>query len=273
MARIVVVCHEHDLYPQRHFLMQEMSACWQEEGHEVVVHEGRARAPACDLGIVHVDATVVPRAYVDALAEAKVVVNGGALDIGKRTYSENLVGPFDAYPGPVIVKTNLNSGGVPEWLHESVARTRGLTPEGPPARHFTGRYPIYASYAQVPVALRLDPELVVERFLPERDPRGYASRHYLFFGDAERCSRMVGPRPVVKAADVFERAPVEVPEEIRAWRRKLGVDYGKIDFVVHDGRPVLLDVNRTPALPRGEFTETIREGARVLARGLASLLR
>lgn len=273
MAKILVLSHEYDLYEHRHFLVQELCAHWGNSGHEVIVHQGASRAPRADVAILHVDATVVGPEYLEALADTPVVVNRATLDISKRAYSRNLVGPFDAWTGPVIVKTNANSGGIPEWLHESVARERGVPASGPPSRHMAGRYPIYASFARVPLELRFDPELVIEKFLPERDPRGYACRHYLFFGDRERCSRWVGPHAVVKAADAIERKPVEVPDEIRAWRRKLGFDYGKIDFVIHDGKPVLIDANRTPTLPRGRLTGAVREGLEMLAGGIDALLR
>jgi hypothetical protein len=239
----------------------------------VLVQEGPARAPKVDLAILHVDVTVVAPEYAEALGDTPVVVNGATLDIGKRTFSQNLVGPFDAYAGPVIVKTNANAGGIPEWAHETVARERGVPASGPPSRHITGRYPIFPSLAHVPLALRMDPELVIEKFLPERDPRGYACRHYLFFGDRERCSRVVGPNPVVKGAAVFERTLVEVPDAIRAWRRKLGFDYGKLDFVMYVGEPVLIDVNRTPTLPRGDLGPAIRQGLDEMAKGIEALLR
>jgi hypothetical protein len=273
MAKILVLTHVHDLFAERSFLVGELSRHWTLAGHEVIVHAGPARAPAADVGILHVDATVVPREYVDALAGCAVVVNGATLDISKRAYSANLVGPFDAYDGPVIVKTNANSGGIPEALHDARARRLGQPALARPPRHLLGPYPIFDAFAAVPLELRGDPELVVEKFLPERDPRGYATRHYLFFGDRERCSRMVGPGPVVKAGGAIERTIVEVPDEIRAWRRKLGFDYGKFDFVVRDGKPILIDANRTPTLPRGELTEAVREGLDVLAQGLSVFLR
>ena len=51
--------------------------------------------------------------------------------------------------------------------------------------------------------------------------------------------------PAVKGRTVtrFEQIPPE--PEVRALREKLGFDYGKFDFVVHGGRPVILDVNKT----------------------------
>jgi hypothetical protein len=273
MAKIIVLTHTHDLFAERSFLVQELARHWTAAGHEVIVQAGPARAPRADVGILHVDATVVPREYVDALGDCAVVVNGATLDIGKRAYSENLVGPFDAYEGPVIVKTNANSGGIPEALHDAIARRRGEPALARPPRHMLGAYPIFASFAAVPLELRGDPALVVEKFLPERDPRGYATRHYIFFGDRERCGRVVGPRPVVKGADMIERTAVDVPEEIRAWRRKLGFDYGKIDFVIHEGKPVLIDANRTPTMPRGELAPVVRAGMADLALGIAAFLR
>jgi len=61
-----------------------------------------------------------------------------------------------------------------------------------------------------------------------------------------------GRRSVGAAHD--ERAsrfqwPVAVPDELRAERSRLGFDYGKFDFVVHEGRAILLDANRTPSAP------------------------
>jgi len=58
----------------------------------------------------------VERACASAqfLAERPAVVNGHLVDLSKRAVSRNLVRPGDAWPGPVIVKSDLNHGGVPE---------------------------------------------------------------------------------------------------------------------------------------------------------------
>ena len=134
------------------------------------------------------------------------------------------------------------------------------------------RYPVFASMSQVPVEAWADPDLVVEKFLPEEDERGYALRHWIFLGDHERCTRVVGPHPVVKGSDAIERAPVAVPEELRAWRRRLRFDYGKFDFVLHEGRPVLFDVNRTPTIPE-RLSGPAQAGMQDLALGLDAFLR
>jgi hypothetical protein len=54
-------------------------------------------------------------------------------------------------------------------------------------------------------------------------------------------------------------------------RRDLGFDFGKFDYAMVDGRPVLFDANRTPT-----FGDTAREVyapiAQSLARGIASFI-
>jgi hypothetical protein len=266
MATILVLVHARDLFPARHFMLKSFFPYWEALGHRVIVHEGATRAPAADAAILHVDTTVVSDDYVKAMRAYPVQINVGTRDIGKRVVSENLVGPYDAWRGPVIVKTNANASGVPERVHEEIARRLG-EPVLSPVRFMTERYPIYDSLDAVPLELRLDPGLVVEKFLPERDPAGYASRHWIFFGDRERCTRVVGPHPIVKGADLMNRTLVDVPDALRAHRRRLGFDYGKLDFVLHEGRVVLLDANRTPAVP-ANLTEALRAGMEHLALGI-----
>ncbi|MGO8994647.1 MAG: hypothetical protein ACLQVI_15130 [Polyangiaceae bacterium] len=270
MATILVLAHEHDIFNERHFLLAACFARWEEAGHRVVVHEGVKDLPPADLAFLHVDCTVVPDAYIDALSRYRVVVNGATRDIGKRAISRHLVSSLDGYRGPVIVKTNANAAGLPERFHAAVAHRKGL-PAPPAVRFMTARYPVYESIARVPSTLRLDPGFVVERFVPERGEGGYYVRHWLFVGARERCTRTFGPHPVVRGADATERVSVPVPDELRAMRRALGFDYGKLDFVVHDGEVVLLDANRTPTAG-GPFSDAVRAYMTELADGVTALL-
>ena len=49
------------------------------------------------------------------------------------------------------------------------------------------------------------------------------------------------------------------------------MDYGKLDFVLHEGKPVLIDVNKTIGLSGGYRSENeLRAGRRFLADGLYS---
>lgn len=221
---------------------------WTAAGHRVLKHYGTGAPPAADLAIVNIDLTRIPEPYTALLAAFPRVVNARALDVSKRRFSRHLLDAYSDWIGPVIVKTDANFGGKPEWLLRETARQRGLAcdvPEGPLAEG----YPVYASLREVPDVVWRTPGLVVERFLPETDGPGYFLRTWFFFGDRERSSRWRAEVPIIKAADYVSREDAEVPPEIRAWRERLGLDFAKFDYVRHGGEYVLLDVNRTPGFP------------------------
>jgi hypothetical protein len=90
-------------------------------------------------------------------------------------------------------------------------------------------------------------------------------------GSRERCTRVVTPDQVSKAGGILRHGPSEIPDQLRRERERLGFDFGKFDFVIHDGEPVLLDANRTPGIAR-RLQSQMEEGARNLARGLDELL-
>lgn len=272
MASIVVLTGEHDTFHKRSFMLQQLFPFWIEAGHFVVVHVGPAEPPPADVAILHVDLTVVPPEYKEWFGRYPVVVNGASLALGKRALSRHLVTRGDGYSGPVVVKTDANAGGLPElhWVQQESMRGRRV--EAAP-RYLKGPYPIFDCPDRVPPEVWDDPQLVVERFLPERDRDGYALRVYIFFGDSERCTRVVGPHPIVKGVGATSRVAIPVPEEARAWRRSAGLDYGKIDFVVHEGTPVMLDANRTPTMPSGAISAAVAAGLQDLAGGIESFCR
>jgi hypothetical protein len=273
LASIVVISHADDAFVRRNLLLQRLFPHWHAAGHRIMVAAGVDALPAADVAILHVDLSVVPPAYVEATRRYPVVVNGSAGDIRKRSISRHLVLRGDGWEGPVIVKTDLNHGGLPE-RHLAQRREKRGAPVDPALRGtvIAGPYPVYSDAHHVPAAVWGDPSLIVERFLPERDPRGYWMRAWVFFGDRDRCTRYLGAHPVVKAGDILAREPAEVPDELRAERARLGLDYGKLDFVVHDGRTVLLDVNRTPAGVPPKMAAALLASDAELARGLDALL-
>ena len=155
----------------------------------------------------------------------------------------------------------------PKALLNRVAERSGRPRPFPDVR-VSESYAVYDSLADVPQSALDDEALVIEKFIPEVDPDGCAVRFWVFCGDRERCNRYVSLGNMVKATNVIRREPVPVPEELRVLRRELGFDFGKFDFVMHDGRAVLLDANKTPGCPpRIEDT-----GADYLAQGFESLL-
>ena len=272
MAAIVLITHAYDNFRDRDFLLRNLAGHWLDAGHEVSLVAGPGDWPDADVAIMHVDLSVVPAAYSEAARRYAVVVNGAAVDVRKRLVSRNLVTRNDGWTGPVMVKTDLNFGGIPEKLAAECFRRDRKPADLPPGPvvSTTRPYPVFRSAAEVPDDVWSNPGLVVERFLPEQDAHGYWVRAWVFCGDRERCTRYRGTHPIVKSATIIAHEPAPVPEELRAERERLGFDYGKFDFVVRDGRAILLDANRTPSAPPPN-PEIDASNAR-LAGGLESLL-
>ncbi|MGH3474367.1 MAG: hypothetical protein ACRDOT_05565 [Aeromicrobium sp.] len=220
------------------------------------------------VAILHVNATVISSEYAQFAAGFDRCVNLKVTDISKRSLSTVLAEP--GWPGEVFVKSNLNYGGRPEVRLNKHARMEGLA-EPFPGAVAMAEYGVFPSIDDVPADQRSDPQILVERFVPERDEQGFATRHWVFCGTAGYCNRYVSPEPLVKGRNVISRQQAPVPEYLREIRRARGFDFGKFDFVVHDEQVVLLDVNKTP----GRIPATGRDvesRVAVLADGLQALI-
>ncbi len=290
MARIVIQIHELDPFEHARYVLQALSEHWRQQGHEVIVHAGPDGLPAADVLISHIDLTIVPAAYRDSWTGHAQVLNRAAVDISKRRISHYLVSADDRFPGPVIVKTDRNAGGIGERRQRGLTDRRGRYARIHRLRHrlgLAGRntwlrlrhgarpyrdYLLFAQGSRVPQWVWDDPALVVERFLPERDGADYVLRQWVFLGDRELAFRSRSPSPIVKSHNVTGREPTDVPEELRRWRKALGFDYGKFDYVVHEGRVILLDANRTPTYG-GRDPDRLRTVVEHLAGGLEGYLR
>ena len=129
-----------------------------------------------------------------------------------------------------------------------------------------------ASLADVPVALRRDSSLVVERFLPEFEDGLYHMRLYQFLGDQESCARMGAKDPVVNAATHCRHEAVEPHPAIVELRHAMHFDYGKFDYVIHDGQAILLDINKTVGTGGLERTPERVRLVRLRAQGICKYL-
>lgn len=233
---------------RRCYLIDAISARWASWGHRVITHYGAVDLPLADLTVLHVDRTLVPDRYANALGPEALVLNRGAVDISKRRYSRILVTREDGYTGPVIVKTDRNFGGAPEasrfgylaakltnrW---NLARTATLNPN---------RYPIFNSKSQVPRGVWDNNNLIVEKFMPEREKGLFFVRYWIFLGDQGWAGRIGCKTPIAKFSRmVTDDEPVEIPDELLRLRSAMGLDYGRIDFTVHNGRAVVFDINKT----------------------------
>lgn len=279
MHHIVILLHRHDRFDNPQYFLREIAEIWREQGLRVSVLHGPGPRLDADMAILHVDLTVVPDDYLAFARQYPVVINGSVTDISKRLISTNLVCREDGYEGQVVVKTNRNCRGE----REAVLAAK----KGPLLRRYARsfrdmlswsccskllNYPIFESVSQVPAAVWQNPELVVERFLPECHDGFYCLRTWVFLGDRETNSVCYSAEPIVKYRNILRRETVaDVPDELRQMRRDMGFDYGKFDYAIVNGRVVLYDANRTPALaisPKEDFLPSIR----LLAEGIRAYL-
>jgi hypothetical protein len=253
-------------------LISHLAGLWREQGHRVTV--GPSFPPDADIGILHVDRTWVPVEWLPDNPAGRPLLNGSMLDISKQRISRNLLGLDSNYTGPVIIKTNANSFGWPEYAAASSRMMqRGcqllsrvlswrLT-----RQLLSGNYPILNSLTSVPKWVWDREDLVVEKFLPEVEGDEYVLRFWLFFGDQEYGARLFSRNPVVKVKRITRYEHIDnAPESMRQMRSKFEMDFGKFDYVMVDGEAVLLDVNKTPTVSAANPASA---NIRRLASGLA----
>lgn len=256
------------------YLISVLGRVWAEQGWKVKV--GAAYDSEARVCILHHDRTTLRAHELPAAPNEAPILNGHVLDISKRTYSRLALTRDDAWGGPVIVKTNLNhfgvpekagqAGGLPERVHERLARFDWRLARKLPR----GVYPVLDSKADVPGWVWRDDSLIVEKFMPERTEDGlYCVRGWIFFGDQEYGYKVFSADPLVKVrSKVRVEYLDETPEELKAFRREKQFDFGKFDYVVHDGGAILLDANKTPTCGVAEPTPRLRK----LAEGIEAFL-
>jgi hypothetical protein len=291
--KIVVLVHRDDAaFSYFKYLIKLMMTEWEGKGLTVEVVRGTDHFVPADLVIPHLDLTVVPNEYRDFLDQYPVVVNRNVVDISKSKISTNIIGKDDTYIGPVIVKTDCNSGGLPEKrllsnmyvvraisskLSGTIVSTLGRKRADPIAwadiKYIkTTDYPVFSSVEDVPREVFENKHLVVEKFLPEVEGGKYCVRYYFFFGDRAVNKVFRSTEKVVKGSDEVQVEEVPVPDELQVIRQRLGMDYGKLDYVLRDGKVVLLDVNRTPGYPPQGHLRQAQTIAHQLADGIWSKL-
>jgi hypothetical protein len=192
---------------------------WREEGNEVIFLFGTKKFVPADLIIVHVNLSVVPDGYLEFARRYPIVLNGEIKDIRKSTFSKNLIRSVDSYEGKVIVKSNLNFAGRPErkllyssylkrflrlllsWFYCKATRT--------PYFKSCRDYRLYDHHRLVPHGYFKNPNLVVERFLPEMENGFYVVRNFHFLGDRMTCNKLVSNHPIVKGYTHMKNEKIE----------------------------------------------------------------
>jgi hypothetical protein len=281
---IAILWHQRDRDRDlRRYAITHLADHWSDDGHVVRSIFGTDSLLAADLVIVHVDLSVVPAHYLEFAAHYPCAVNGRVQDIRRTSYSRLLLRPNDRYTGPVIVKSNANHAGAPEharsrldvaelgWrVRRRLASLRRPAADAPPVFTTPLDYRSLDGMADVPASWWTRPELVIERFLPERDGDAYAVRNYQFLGDRWTCTRMLAPHPIVNGYTQTAVEDVDPHPEIERIRREMGFDYGKFDYVVHDGEALLLDANKTTGAAGLPVTPGLQARRRIRAEGIYS---
>ncbi|MEO1159949.1 MAG: hypothetical protein AAFW74_05730 [Pseudomonadota bacterium] len=262
---------------QRIHLMNVLAAIWRETGSSISF--GDRPPPHTDVVISHTDYSVIGDDFFGKVDTGLPVINCKARNILKTAVSQMLIDRDSTWSGPVIVKTNANAHAGEEYAYHrlDLPRLLKILAGRVIPWQWTGdlplrQYPILDSIDRVPGWVWRDDRFVVERFMPERDGDLYVLRLWMFFGNKEYCMRVCSELPIVKSRQLVSVDLVDdVPDQVREIRRKLGLDFGKIDFVMHDGKPLVFDVNKTPTV---FLNKSGKPGAHVrgLADGLEGLI-
>ena len=134
-------------------------------------------------------------------------------------------------------------------------------------------YLLFDHLDDVPTHWFSNHDAVVEKFLPELVDGLYHLRMYQFLGDRWSCTRLASPDPLLKAETSVRVEQVTPHAEILEWRKRLGMDYGKLDYVEHEGTTVLLDVNKTTGASTHMADEALLAMRRHQAEGLYAFFR
>ena len=262
------------------YVIDAIALRWKKMGYEVITHYGTKNLPDADIVILHVDATIVPEEYVECLSQYPVVLNRNVLNISKSMISRNIVRQDDSYPGPVIIKTNANFGGKPEargkrishkktgWLGWLVKKKRDWENADVLNPH---NYPIFENKEIIPAGVWKNKNLIVEKFLPEKEDGLFFLRYWIFFGDQGWAGRFGAQDPIVKFSKrVTIDELVPVPAELKIVRKNFCFDYGRFDYAEHNGKTVLYDINKTLGVGGGAYPlESYSAQLDMLASGIS----
>ena len=269
-----------DLFKNSYFV-GHLIPYWRERQLRVAIGT-KWSLPNADIAILHVDATKVSFLYKFLSKKYPVVLNGNFFDNSKRKVSRNLLLKEDTYQGSVIIKTNRNFGGLPELskkrdkrkiLEETsdLSSVDWLTIKG----ICSDKYPVIPLKSQVPEQVWNNKNLVVEKFLPEYAANGlFCLRACLFFGEQEVNILVTSRDPVIKGSNLCSWEILEdpVPDELRRLREVLRMDFGRLDYVISEGKVVLYDANKTATLSRQASVELAEQVVRPLSHGIDPFL-
>ena len=226
---------------------------------EVIDLYGTGYFEPADAVFVHVDRSVVSPNLVRFARRFPVQINANATDIRKRSFVDGLLEPGAVYPGPVIVKSDLNYGGVPELVNRSLLQrvsdrlTRLVKRPAPRLIAQKSDYRIFPSLTDVPVDY-FTPDNIVQKLMLEKAGTMNVLREYIFLGNLHYENIEHSLSEIITEDRNISCLPFEPHPRLAMLRRRLKLDYGKIDYVMVDGEPFIFDANKT--LGMGELEDT-----------------
>lgn len=254
------------------YTIYHLAELWRKSGFNVIYVYGVDKPVPADLIIVHIDFSIVPEEYLDYAANYPVALNGKLGNICKSGFSKGLLESDSDWGGEVIVKSDFNYGGIQEQIYSSILRKphvdlywRVISK----VKRMMGREPLFSSahdykifdkINRVPRPWFHSSNAIIEKFVPEIENDLYHIRMFMILGDRWTCERLASPDPIVKDENCVKVEVVEPEAEVFEWCKELKLDYGKLDYVMRDGKPVLLDVNKT--VGAAGFTNKIQNDQR-----------
>jgi len=263
--RIAVLFHEKESPRSvRRYVVDALAQIWREQGHQVVYLFGTRVWEPADIILVHIDLSVIPQNYLVFARRYPIALNAWVSDIRRTNYSKLIISNDCKYHEPVILKTNLNYSGIPEvhlgkWRFLKRMYKRVI-------RNYSNR--VFPNTYSVPFPLRRMPGLILEKFLPEKENGLFVVRNYQFLGNRGTAMKLLGREPVVKGRTSIAMVPIDPNPEIVRLRAQMRFDYGKFDYVMHDGSAILLDANKTTGALSMTLTPELLSMRRFRAEGL-----
>lgn len=277
--RIALIFLEQDQSAQStRYMLNAYTKHWEELGFQIIHVFGTSKFVDADIAILNIDLSVVPDAYINFANLYPIALNAGVKDIRKSVHSTLRINPNERFSGPVIVKTNLNHFGMPERKNQSRMPRLRVTVDRY-LKHFRSQkariqqgYSVYNCLDEVPAWTFEDKDLIVEKFIPEKEGDLYCIRTSLFFGDRSHDFRLKSHHPIVKSDNSISVEEVDTHPDIIKLRNSIDLAFGKLDYVVHKGIAHVFDINKTPGLGSTRTNPTIEKMRRYRAEGIFSFL-
>ncbi len=277
--RIALIFLEQDRSAKStRYMLSAYSKYWEELGFQTIHVFGISKFVDAEIAILNIDLSVVPDAYINFANLYPIALNANVRDIRKSVHSTLRIKPNERFSGPVIVKTNLNHFGMPELKNQSRMPRLRVTVDRY-LKHFRSQktriqqsYAVYNSLDEVPAWTFEDKDLIIEKFIPEREGSLYCIRTSLFFGDRSHDFLLKSHHPIVKSDNSISIEEVDTHPDIIKLRNTIDLAFGKLDYVVHKGILHVFDINKTPGLGSTRANPTVEKMRRYRAEGIFSFL-